>query len=73
MGVELYRFRSVCSRFGASDPKGGSFHWVLSPGAFVFVSDEDALLEATDEELSDHGVSLFFLNFSVRTGVHLSI
>jgi len=39
----------------------------------VFVSDEDALLEAADEELSDHGVSLFFLNFSVRTGVHLSI
>ena len=70
MGVELYRFRSVYSRFGASDPKGGSFHWVLSPGAFV--SDKDALLEAADEELNNHGVSLVFLNF-LRTGVHLSI
>jgi hypothetical protein len=39
----------------------------------VFVSDKDALLEAADEELNNHGVSLVFLNFSVRTGVHLSI
>lgn len=52
---------------GVLDPKGVRFDWVLSPGAFVFVSDKDALLEAADEELNNYRESLVFYNFSVRT------
>jgi hypothetical protein len=57
---------------GVLDPKGVSFDWVLSPGAFVSVSDKDALLEAADEELNNYRGSLF-LSHNFSASVRLSI